>query len=116
MTAENLLKEQGTHIQKLSLPLDSKIQTKQKIRQKFSIPKAEEGDILLLQFQVKNLKPSKDVSVWVEGIRNKLTAKQHVYYNENETFTYAVPLREGQDFVQLILEPDPMKFDLQSYL
>ena len=117
VTAENLLKEQGTHIQKLSLPLDSKIQTKQKIRQKFSIPKAEEGDILLLQFKVKNLKPSKDVSVWVEGIRNKLTAKQHVYYNENETFTYAVPLREGQDFVQIDFGAGSYEIsDLQSYL
>lgn len=68
---------------------------------KEEIQEAKEGDILFVQFTVKNHHPSKDVSIWLEGIRNKLTAKQHIYYNENETFTYAVRLKEGQKNVKI---------------
>lgn len=75
---------------------DKRIQEKKKIKSQVQIPKASEGDIFFLQFEVKNHHPSKDVSVIVEGVRNKLTAKQHIYYNENETFTYAIALRDGQ--------------------
>ncbi len=42
----------------------------------------------MLQFDVENQDTSKDVSVDVEGIRNKLTEKNHIYYNENGTFTH----------------------------
>lgn len=59
----------------------------------------KEADTLFLQFEVKNQKPSKDISIWVDGVKNKLTARQHPYYNENTTFTYAVPLKEGQKTV-----------------
>lgn len=41
----------------------------------FTIPKAKKGDLFLLQFDVENQDTSKDVSVDVEGIRNKLTEK-----------------------------------------
>lgn len=75
---------------------DERIQAKKKIKRQVQIPKASEGDVFFLQFEVKNHHPSKDVSVIVEGVRNKLTAKQHIYYNENETFTYAIALRDGQ--------------------
>lgn len=117
VTAANLMKEQTTHIQELSLPLDSKIQTTQNIRKTLSIPEAAEGDMLLLQFNLKNLNPSQDISVWVEGIRNKLTAKKHIYYNENETFTYAVPLQKGQKFIQIDFGAGTYEISgLQSYL
>lgn len=57
---------------------------------------------LFLQFQVENQKPSQDVAVWVEGVRNKLTAKSHVYYNGNTTFSYAVSLKEGQEEITVV--------------
>lgn len=57
--------------------------------------------VLFLRFKVDNAHPNKDVAVWINGIRNKLSAKDHVYYNENKTFTYAVPLKDGQDSVSV---------------
>lgn len=80
---------------------DKRIQAKKKIKSQVQIPKANEGDIFFLQFEVKNHQPSKDVSVIVEDVRNKLTAKQHIYYNENELFTYAITLQEGQTFLDV---------------
>lgn len=57
----------------------------------------DEGQkVLFLQFHVKNLKPSKDVEIYVSGIRNKLTSDRHFYYNGNTEFTYAALLKKGQ--------------------
>ena len=63
----------------------------------------EEGQkqILFLRFRVDNAHPNKDVAVWINGIRNKLSAKDHVYYNENKIFTYAVPLKDGEDNISV---------------
>ncbi len=47
---------------------------------------------LYLQFQVENHRPNHDVAIWVNGIRNKLSSKSHVYYNGNTTFTYVMTL------------------------
>ena len=57
--------------------------------------------VLMLRFKVKNLKPSKDLTIWVNGNRNKLSAKQRVYYNDNTTFTYAVALDSDENQVEV---------------
>lgn len=94
-------KELQSNIQEIDLGLENeKIETEKILSKECSIPKAEKGDIVLVQFEVKNNRPSKDVAIEMEGVRNKLTAKQHIYYNENETFTYAIALEEGQTKLQ----------------
>lgn len=62
---------------------------------------AQKEEILFVQFELKNYKRSKDVSVWLAGVKNKLSAGSHIYYNGNTTFTYAVNLQEGQTEVNL---------------
>ena len=57
--------------------------------------KEQTGTLFFLQFDVKNHKES-DVWVSINGVKNKLTAANHIYYNGNETFTYAIALEEGQ--------------------
>ena len=57
--------------------------------------------VLMLRFKIKNLKPSKDLTIWVNGNRNKLSAKQRVYYNDNTTFTYAVALDSDENQVEV---------------
>ncbi len=58
--------------------------------------------VLFVQFEVENLKSSEDVAVWVEGVRNKLTARKHFYYNANTKFSYTVPLRKGQKKAEIL--------------
>lgn len=62
---------------------------------------AQQEEILFVQFELKNYKRSKDVSVWLAGVKNKLSAGSHIYYNGNTTFTYAVNLKAGQAEVNL---------------
>lgn len=62
---------------------------------------AQQEEILFVQFELKNYKRSKDVSVWLAGVKNKLSAGSHIYYNGNTTFTYAVNLKVGQTEVNL---------------
>lgn len=82
---------------------EKSVHSKQQISQTISIPAAKKGDIFFLQFQVENQRPDHDVAIDLEGIRNKLSARSHLYYNENQTFTYAVALEEGQTSLELRL-------------
>jgi len=61
-----------------------------------NILKPGEGDTLFLQFEVKNNRKSKDVSLWVENVENKLSSATHIYSNENRKFTYAINLEQGK--------------------
>ena len=73
--------------------------------------------ILFLSFCVDNARPNKDVAVWINGIRNKLSAKDHVYYNENKTFIYAVPLKDGEDTISVTFGKGKYQLShVQAYL
>ena len=81
--------------------IEKKFQLRKRDDHTVEIPEANEGDLLFLQFKVNNHCSSRDVSIWVEGIRNKLTANTHIYYNGNEKFTYVIPLKEGQTKINI---------------
>ena len=63
----------------------------------------QDAQLLMLQFDVINGKDTQDLSITVAGIRNKLTARSHIYYNENTTFTYVALLEPGQTEVPITL-------------
>ena len=103
-----------------------KIQAKKMKKTRFSIRQVrqetaqqQEGQkqILFLSFRVDNAHPNKDVAVWINGIRNKLSAKDHVYYNENKIFTYAVPLKDGEDNISVTFGKGKYRLrHVQAYL
>lgn len=103
-----------------------KIHAKKMTKTTFSIQQVQwettqrqEGQkqILFLSFRVDNARPNKDVAVWINGIRNKLSAKDHVYYNENKTFTYAVPLKDGEDTISVVFGKGKYQLShVQAYL
>lgn len=73
--------------------------------------------VLFLKFRVDNAHQNKDVAVWINGIRNKLSAEDHVYYNENKTFTYAVPLKDGEDAISVTFGKGKYQLShVQAYL
>ena len=82
-----------------------------------TIQQAGQKQILFFRFRVDNAHPNKDVAVWINGIRNKLSAKDHVYYNENKTFTYAVPLKDGEDNISVTFGKGKYRLrHVQAYL
>ena len=103
----------------IHLPKETDSEEKETIYLDLPDPQAKEreAEVLFLKFRVKNLRPSKDVAVWVEGIRNKLTLVNHFYYNGNTEFTYAVSLRDGQKSVEVILGEGRYQIsDAKAYL
>lgn len=108
----------STGLQKLNLPFENKkVQSQESVDHTVEIPEANEGDLFFLQFKVNNHCPSKDVSIWVEGIRNKLTANTHLYYNGNEEFTYAILLKGGQTKIDIRFGAGDYEIDhLNSYV
>ena len=82
-----------------------------------TIQQEGQKQILFLRFRVDNAHPNKDVAVWINGIRNKLSAKDHVYYNENKIFTYAVPLKDGEDSISVTFGKGKSQLShVQAYL
>ena len=89
----------------------------QQVQQKTAQEKKQENPVLFLKFRVDNAHPNKDVAVWINGIRNKLSAKDHVYYNENKIFTYAVPLKDGEDNISVTFGKGKYRLSqVQAYL
>ena len=82
-----------------------------------TIQQEGQKQILFLRFRVYNAHPNKDVAVWINGIRNKLSAKDHVYYNKNKIFTYAVPLKDGEDNISVTFGKGKYRLrHIQAYL
>ena len=82
-----------------------------------TIQQEGQKQILFFRFRVDNAHPNKDVAVWINGIRNKLSAKDHVYYNENKIFTYAVPLKDGEDNISVTFGKGKYQLShVQAYL
>ena len=89
----------------------------QQLQQKTTQRKEGQKQVLFLSFRVDNAHPNKDVAVWINGIRNKLSAKDHVYYNDNKTFTYAVPLKDGEDTISVVFGKGKYQLSqVQAYL
>lgn len=79
--------------------------------------KKQKNRVLFLKLRVDNAHPNKDVAVWINGIRNKLSAKDHVYYNENKIFIYAVPLKDGEDNISVTFGKGKYRLrHVQAYL
>ena len=90
----------------LVVPTENGYQVKMKKKQEFevAVPEQEEKDgVLFVQFRIENKKPKEDIEISLEGERNKLSSIQHMYYNRNTVFTYAVGLEKGQKTVRLSL-------------
>lgn len=81
-----------------------RIQTKEDINAVGQIQDSvnSQNTLFYLQFHVKNNRPNQDVSIWVNGARNRLSARSHIYYNENTAFTYVTELEEGASGVEIV--------------
>ncbi len=78
---------------------------------------ASQEQVLFLKFHVKNLHPNHDLTIWVNGERNKLSARNHIYYNANTTFTYAVPITVEQNSVKVTFGKGHYQItDVESYI
>jgi uncharacterized membrane protein YfhO len=56
---------------------------------------AAEDEVLFLEMKVKNLTAMQDISVTIQKERNRLSAADHIYYNKNTVFHFAVSVRKG---------------------
>lgn len=96
-----------------------KIKTKKEQKATLSVEGETSGKerLLYLQFDVENGHPNRDVSIVINGVRNKLTAKSHLYYNANTTFTYVMKLSADQKKVNVTLGKGTYRIcNLKSYV
>lgn len=96
-----------------------RISADETVKAKLSVPEKNSSKprLLYLQFQVQNNKPGQDVTVTVNGIRNRLSARSHIYYNGNTTFTYVTALEPDETSVKVSFGAGNYKISgLQSFL
>ncbi|MGN1276041.1 MAG: YfhO family protein, partial [Floccifex sp.] len=87
-------------LQKMNLPETKIIQSQvnqEDILDGFQVKK---GDLIMIQFQVKN-HIDEDVSIWIEDIKNKVSASSHIYYNENDRFTFVFLAKEDTSSIRI---------------
>ncbi len=78
-----------------------------------AVPEQEEKDgVLFVQFRIENKKPKEDIEISLEGERNKLSSIQHMYYNRNTVFTYAVGLEKGRKRSVYLLEKESIRLKI----
>lgn len=77
---------------------------KGELHTQISIDKKYQNQVLFLQFQVSNekTKPTQDILIEINGIKNKLSKKTAPYPNENHIFTYI--LSSEVDWTDLQIE------------
>lgn len=95
------------------------INAEETVKAKLSVPERNcaQPRLLYLQFQVQNNKPRRDVTITVDGIRNRLSARSHIYYNGNTTFTYVTLLEPDETSVKVSFGAGNYKISgLQSFL
>lgn len=73
--------------------------------------------LFFLQFEVKNHCTNQSMFTEVNGIRNKLSAANHIYYNDNHTFTFVTELEPGQTEIPVIFGKGSYTLsDVKSYI
>lgn len=76
------------------------------------LPKAVQNKLLLLSFDVKYA-GKKDISITVNGIRNRLSGSSAAYPNHNTTFTYMISSEKTLDTLKL--EFSPGEYQLHNF-
>ena len=72
------------------------INTSKKLNNSFLLSEEmKEDGYLFLSFKVKNRRPRQEVSIVVDGVRNRLSKRASSYYNGNEEFHYTFAVEKG---------------------
>ncbi len=75
---------------------------------KYKLPQRIENKILILSFDMKenelcSKKNTNDVTIEIEGIKNKLTCKDWLYHNKNYSFEYIITSKESLEELNIKL-------------
>lgn len=68
-----------------------------------NITRTSQNQILVIEFDIQNLISNKSVTVTINGIKNKLSASNSPYYNNNTHFTYVLSNDEVISQLEIIL-------------
>ncbi len=93
------------------------IHAAKKSRIDISLPEGTQPqDLLFIQFQIENLNPTKDISIKIGTVSNKLTGVNHDYYNGNTTFTYVLGIEEGKTSLPVTFKKGDCRItDIHAY-
>lgn len=68
-----------------------------------NIQRTSQNEILVIEFDIKNNNPKKFIEITINGIKNKLSASNATYYNDNTHFTYVLSDEKAIEQLQITL-------------
>lgn len=115
--AEGSFEEQ--RVQNVDLAFPSEVELKENQNITLELPDSQTGSkrVLFITFEVDNPHRANEVSIWINGVKNKLSSRNAIYYNDNRVFYYAVPLKEDQTGIDVTLGRGEYEIlNVESYL
>jgi len=91
------------------------INVKDKLKIVYELPKEYQNKILFIRFKMNKKSPSKDLSIKINSVKNKLTASTWKYYNGNEIFDYVLASKEQTKLVFSFTEGIYNISDFETY-
>ncbi len=82
----------------------------------YELPKEYKNKILFIRFKMNNSYRSRDLSISINGVKNKLTATSWKYYNGNEVFDYVLASEEQDKLVFTFEEGKYNISDFETYI
>lgn len=77
---------------------------------------APEDEVLFIEMNMKNLTPLQDISIKIKSEQNRLSATDHIYYNRNTVFHYAVSVKKGDVKLPVVFSPGKYEISgIRSY-
>ena len=80
----------------------------------FELDEGYRNQLIYLSFDIMNKGDylnNKDISITINGVKNKLTAKNAMYYNGNTKFDFVIPM---EDITELQIEITKGKYDIRN--
>lgn len=106
----------STNIEKIDLKLKDryKFSLDENKEYTYSLEKPIKNKYLIIAFEVNNNKSCKygDVSISINGVKNKLTCKGSYYHNKNNKFEYVISSNEEID--KLVVKITKGKYDISN--
>ena len=90
--------------------------TKDSLKVTYKIPKKYQNKIIFIRFKMNHSEKESDLVIKINNVKNKLTASNWKYYNNNEIFTYVLSSQNQKELNFIFQEGTYNLSDFETYI
>lgn len=92
------------------------INVKDSLKISYDLPEEYHNKIIFIRFKMNKSLKNKDLSIKINSVKNKLTASNWKYYNDNEVFDYVLASQDQTKLVFSFTEGEYNISDFETYI